>query len=44
MYCPELCDVWGRKVKTLVQEKKAPGSYELELQQQLRSGIYYYQL
>lgn len=42
-------DVLGNEVETLVNEEKAAGSYEVELQSsvsslQLASGVYYYQL
>jgi len=38
-------DILGRKVTTLVNEKKLPGSYEVKFNAlNLPSGIYYYQL
>ncbi len=38
-------DILGRKVKTLVNQKQAPGNYEVEFNaSKLASGIYFYQL
>ena len=38
-------DVLGRKVKTLVNQKQAPGNYEVEFNaSKLASGVYFYQL
>ncbi len=38
-------DVLGRKVETLVNERKSPGNYEIKFNAgKLNSGIYYYEL
>ncbi len=38
-------DILGRKVKTLVNEVKAPGTYEIEFDaSQFASGVYFYRL
>ncbi len=41
----KIYDVLGREVKTLVKEKKEPGTYEVVFKaNQLSSGVYFYQL
>jgi hypothetical protein len=38
-------DILGRKVTTLVNERKQPGEYEVEFKAaSLPSGVYFYQL
>ncbi len=38
-------DILGRKITTLVNEAKQPGTYEIEFNAEgLPSGVYYYQL
>ena len=38
-------DILGRKVKTLVNKKQAPGNYEVEFNaSKLASGMYFYRL
>lgn len=39
-----LYDSNGKIISNLVQGKKSPGNYEFKLNNQFRSGIYYYQL
>ncbi|MDZ7766250.1 MAG: T9SS type A sorting domain-containing protein [Melioribacteraceae bacterium] len=38
-------DILGREIKTLVNEVKSPGSYEVQFDApQLASGVYFYRL
>ncbi|MDZ7766259.1 MAG: T9SS type A sorting domain-containing protein [Melioribacteraceae bacterium] len=38
-------DILGREIKTLVNEVKSPGSYEVQFDaSQLASGVYFYRL
>lgn len=40
-----VCDILGRRIKTLVDETKLPGSYEVRFDaSKLSSGIYFYRL
>ncbi|MDO8550233.1 MAG: T9SS type A sorting domain-containing protein [Ignavibacteria bacterium] len=45
LVCLKVYDILGNKIKTLVNEEKSPGIYEVEFNStSLSSGVYFYTL
>jgi len=45
LVCLKVYDILGNKIKTLVNEEKSPGTYEIEFSNaSLSSGVYFYTL